>query len=758
MNKKEIPIPMLTGQYVTLPYSHTLHTEYDKSEKEITPRSTENYSVIQAGYMPLGITDEWIGFEGPKAADIFLEHCGKPNILAYGSPGSYAYQALLSGFRVFFLNTRLPDATYPNMYLAFDVTFAKGSTDADKFKFYGWMEPGGSQYYFALDRNDLPSDAHEDDSGSNIKEFSIPKTIIQFKPYSVTGAGKGTLGGRTTKKNGFKVVEYLRSQVKDTITKSSDKKIVSTEEFHLPYIGLFYRGRGAYGNVYKCEFSLSPITMDGKYPLFDLSIVNQNTIEHKFDFSLFDYPMYQVNMGFGDRATEECKLNFTETNRPDKFRAYMLSRREALSIGPVLEKVESKIYETMVAEIQKQFVSFLPDSSTHDLKDLMAEIQEWKSVFPKPEKASPETYLSIFNPFTTHKFTTPQPVEIKETPNSIPLSGGEDGELGKILEEGEFNWESEATVSGVNNDAPFKIWEYMLNEAYSASTDKSLLDTRMVRDGIIIADSYPESVQKTIQDLVRYREDDFNYDKSRPDICAVITPDEKISDMDDVFTWLRVFGQEKNMGAIPNIGRFRFADPGTGAQVYLSGYFSYFGRNGQLYNYLKSGTTDPFASGSWSIVTKAARNSEELIPSEGSEFEQLTAFDITYYTQQSNGLFKLGLDAAFNPKKITVAKNLGYIINYNRIKNITYNILMDNRIMDPTTVNLTALEDLINAKIAPYTRIFKGRVTTKVSLSEHPQEMGKYIVLACTDIYGDHFSTTNRSQVTIRDAADLKNA
>ena len=757
MNKKEIPIPMLTGQYVTLNYSHTLHTEYDLSEKEVTPRSTENYSVICAGYQPLGITDEWIGFEGPKAAEMFLEHCGQPNILAYGNPGSYAYQALLSGFRVFFLNTRLPDATYPNMYLAYDVSFAKGGSDEDKFKFYGWMKKGGSEYSFAINKEDLAEEAFTEDAGANIKEFEIPKTIIELKPYSVTGAGKGTLGGKTAKKNGFKVAEYLKTQFKDTITESEEEKIETNEVFHLPVIGLFYRGRGAYGNVYKCEFSKSPTTMNDKYPLFDIKIVNQSTIEHKFDFSLFDYPMYQVNMGFGDRATEECKLNFTETNRPDKFRSYMLSRREALTIGPLLDKIESKIYKTIVAEIQKQLTSFLPESSTHDLDDMIEEIKEWRGAFPKPEKASAETYLSHFDPFKEYKFTTAQPVEIKKTPASIPLSGGEDGILGKILEEGEFSWESKGTLESVNENRPFKVWEWMLNEAYSGRTDRSLFDPRMVRDGAIIADGYPESVQKTIQELVKYRPEVFNYDRSRPDIFAVMTPDDGITDIEDVFTWIRTLGPEKNMGIVPNIGRFRFADPATGAQVYLSGYFSYFGRNGQLYNYLTSGTTDPFASGAWSIVNRAARNSEELIPAEGSEFDQLTQFDITYYTQQSNGLFKLGLDAAFNPKNTTVAKNLGYIWNYNRIKNITYNILFDNRIMDPTTVNLSALEDLINAKIAPYTRIFKGRVTTKVALSEHPQEMGKYIVLAITDIYGDHFSTTNRSQVTIRDAADLKN-
>ena len=50
MKKKEIPIPLLTGQYVTADYSHTLHTEYDASEQDIVAPSVENYGVNVAGY------------------------------------------------------------------------------------------------------------------------------------------------------------------------------------------------------------------------------------------------------------------------------------------------------------------------------------------------------------------------------------------------------------------------------------------------------------------------------------------------------------------------------------------------------------------------------------------------------------------------------------------------------------------------------------------------------------------------------------
>lgn len=750
MKKKEIPIPLITGQYVTADYSHTLHTEYDASEQDVVAASVENYGINVAGYMPLGVTDEWITFEGDNAAEKFLEHCGTPNVLAYGAAGSYAHQALLSGFRVSFLNGRLPDATYPNMYLGYDITF----DDSEKFKFYGYLNSSSSTYSFAVEKEELPEEAFSDSEGANIKEFEIPKTIIELKPYAVEDAGKGTLGARTARKNGFAVAKYLKEQFEDTISKSTDDKIAVSEKFHLPIIGLFYRGRGSYGNVYKCVFSTSPTSIEDKYPMFTLQIKNQSVIEHKFDFTLFDIPRYNVNMGFGDQATENCKLEFTTTNTTDKFRSYMLTRREALQIGPALVKLESKIKATIIAEIKKQYTSFDESSSTHDLDTLYGEIFEWKNIFPTPTKATAETYLSMFNPFIEHGFSTRQPVEIKKTNSEIPLSGGTDGVLGQILEEGEFNWSSKATVPGIDGEET-KVWEWMLNEIYSGRMDDSLFDPRMVRDAMIIADGYPESVQQTLNDLVRYRESDFNYEKSRPDMHVLLTPDESITDMEDVFTWARSLGDTKNMGLIPNVGRFRFTDPTTGAQIYMSGYYSYFGSNGQLYNYLTSGTTDPFASGAWSIVNNAARNSEELIPGTSTEFTQLTATDITYYVQQSNGLFKLGLDAAYNPGKTTVLKNQGYIWNYNRIKNITYLILRDNRIMDPTTVNLTTLQDLITAKIAPYTKIFKGRVETKVSLSEHPQEMGKYVILADTHIYGDHFSTKNRSQVTIHDAAEL---
>lgn len=749
MNKKEIPIPLLTGQYVTADYSHTLHTEYDASEKDIVSPSVENYGIISAGYMPLGVTDEWMTFEGENAAQKFLEHFGTPNILAYGSSGSWAYQALLSGFRVSYLNGRLPDATYPNMYLGLDVSF----NEEDTFKFYGYLKSDTSTYSFAVIKDDLPEDAFTDADGANIKTFSIPKTIIQLKPYTVEDAGKGTLGGRTARKNGFQVAKYLKEATEDTISTSDDEKIAASEKFHLPILGLFYRGRGSFGNVYKCKFSLSPNSVNEKYPLFTLEIKNQSTIEHKFDFTLFDIPMYNVNMGFGDQATENCKITFTSSNSTDKFRAYMITRRDSLKFGPVIGKLEKKIHATIVAEIKKQFTSFDEATSTHDLDMLLEEISEWKGAFPTPTKASAETYLSLFNPFKEHGFGTPQPVDIPKTSDEIPLSGGKDGKLGEILEEGEFDWTSKAKVEGLDGDV--KVWEWIYNEIYSGRMDDSLFDPRMVRDGVIIADAYPESVQTTIRNLIQYRENVFNYDKSRPDIACVMTPEDSVVDIESVFTWGRSLGEERNRTLIPNVGRFRFMDPTTGAQVHLSGFYSYFGVNGQLYNYFTSGTTDPFASGAWSIVHKAARNSEELIPSKAQEFSQLTQMDITYFVQQSNGLFKLGLDTAYNPGKTSVLKNLGYIVNTNRIKNITYLILRDNRIIDPTSVNLTALQDLITAKIAPYTRIFKGRVETKVSVSEHPQEIGKYVVLADTNIYGDHFSDKNRTQVTVHDAADL---
>lgn len=742
------PTPMITSPYNTYSYPNTVLNIKDNTEKKIESRSTENYSMIFAGYMPLGVTNEIMCYEGAHALELFNKHSGNPNTLMYGPMGTYAQQAIASGFKTYFLNTRLPDATYPNFYVALDIKPKKGE-DKD-LTIYAWLNQEETEYNFALNKSDLPEGAATDSSGANIKEIKIPRIEIGFIPYNVQDAKHGDLGYKKKGSRGFVVEKYLRDEAfKDNFSTSEKPGIEQDEEFHLPLFGLFYRGAGSYGNVFKFNLSNAPVKIKEQYNEFVGEITNQNETEHKFNFALFDIDKNGLNMGFGDRASETCKIRFTLNNHTDTFRAYSLTRKQANKIGPAIDKLTKKVTATIIAKVKETYHEYNHETSTSDLQDIIDDLQRWSTIFAKPKLGTAETYLSKIDMLKDDdKSTGFKLVDFIPCPNQIQFGGGDDGALGEVINSGEFDWKQKVQY----NDESILVWDKLLIDFWSGKLDDSLFDSKIIRDAIIIADGVSTKVQQVIDDLVFYREGVFNFEESRPDMLYIRTPDEDVTDMEGVYAWQRSFTNKKNMSVCPNVGRFRFTDPTTGAQVYLSGFFSYLGPNGQLYNYLSKGITDPFASGGWSYVNKAAVNSEELIPRGSDELTQLTNTDITFYQMQSDGIYKLGLDTCYNPGFESVGKNIGCKINENRIMNIAHNILFDNKIIKPTSVNLKSLEDTIKEAISPYTKFFNDMVSVKVKISEHPEEINKHIVLALVDIYADFFSTRNRCEVTLNDA------
>ncbi|MGL5316954.1 MAG: hypothetical protein ACRC92_27090 [Peptostreptococcaceae bacterium] len=737
MRNYKIPVSLITGEYVTKSYSHTVLTMKDDSLERVVEQSTENYNVIQPIVCPSGVTDENITFEGSNALTAFDKMFPNINSLAYGPMSTYAREALLSGFKVTVLNMRLEDSTYANAYVAMDVRV--GTKESEKLTVYVHLDPETSYYTISTSMDDFEQSMIPD-----VKEVKVPKYIIDFKPFTIEGVKMGYIGTKTSDRD-TRITAYLKGLFADTISTSASATVAPEDKFHLPIIGLFYRGRGSYGNTFTLNFSDSPNLTEDKYPTHVVEVKNQDVVEHKFDFNLFDITKYKLNMSFADRARDTCKITFTSTNKVETFRAYSVERKEAMKITPMLDKIVAKMKATIIAGIQEQFVGFT-ESSESDLNFLLKDISEWRGVFIPPRKQTMETPLSYVDIFKEHKFTSPQPVEFSACPTVIPLTEGKDGILGDLVDQGDFDWKATVTLNG--NEV--KPWEQMLLDYFNGVTDRSIYDPAMVRDGIIFGEGYPVKVQQAIDELTHYKKDIFNYDKSRPDFAYIRTPDDTISTMEDVFTWQKSFLNDENMAIVPNIGRFRFTDPYTGCQVYYSGFFSYLGKNGQLYSYLKSGSKDPFASGAWSIVNKAAENSQELIPKDEFEYTSLKGVDISYFTMQSTGKFKLGEEVAYNPGFTSVMKNLGSIINRNRILNIAYLILRDNRIISTSTTALDDLRDAILTAIKPYMAHFQDNVTVTVGVSQHPEEEGKDIVLADVQIFGESFSSRNRLAVTTK--------
>lgn len=750
MRNKRIPEGLITSPYNAYLHPNSVITITDTSEAPIPVLTSDNYSVFHPIYSPKGPTQEVIYIEGNDIVGTYLKLFGYPNTTKYGPMATWAYQSVLSRFSLGTINMRTPDSTYANVYLAFNAEKAMTGEELDvaATKTLYMAQNGDNQKYFmSFTKAEVETWLGDRKGTDTISEISLEYYKIGFAQYTVQDLKV------ETDYDDFLLSEATKLEVKESSV------IDATDKIHMPLIAIAYRGASGYGNGYTMEIKEQASKINDVYPYFNAQIKDKTEMEYEFGFTLFDIAQAQLNYGFGDRAQEKCQITMTPTNSVQIFRSYSIARKEANKLEKPFNTLMKKIKAYMVAEIKKTFVGFNESEvESSNIKEFFDAMDTFAKTFTRNKNTeagiSYETPFSYANPWKDldEALAAKLPFEYERCSSTMQFASGSGGELEKLLDENEFDMDATLTEEVWNEESEeseskeYKVWERLLIEVFTGVTDDSIFDPSIVRDCIVFGEDFPDSVQEAIDELTRYHEDVVNYERSRVDWTYIRTPRLKIRTLSAALDWVDGFKNEfkKNINMHPVIGQFRFTDTVTRTQEYFSAFYDYIGTDGVLFDYLTSCTPRSFASGTYSVVTKGATNSQLLVPRTSTEREELKKRDVMYYRRRSDGTYALGDDNGYNIGYDSVLKSIGSNIQFNRIMNIAYLILRDNRIINPTADELEILRRNIESAIAKPMKHFEDKVKVTIGISNNEMEAGKNVVLCNIYVTGHEYSRYNR--------------
>lgn len=748
MKNKRIPVAVITGPYNSFNHSNTVVTFTDESERDIPVVNSDNYTIIQAIYAPKGVTNEWVLISGTDIVRKYLKLFGMPHTAKYGPMATYAYAAVLGKFNLAVINVRPPEATHANTYLSFDIHKAmkEGGETADTKKLYGILLSDKQEYHFSFDKAEVEKIEKEASSSDEIKEIDLEYFNLGFVNYTIEDL-----------KDTTDVDDYLDNEIFN-VKVDKGSTIADTVKVHVPQIFLAYRGSGDYGNIYKMSVSNMTEMLNGTYPYFNGVIKDAKEDVYSFSFSMFDTSVGLLNYGFEDRATNACKRVMSATNHIQEFRAWSLKRKNANKAEAAIVQALENTKAYLLAKIKEKYPLFDETTSTSNLEEFYDALNSIREMFKRNKETSAgigrETPFSFVNPWSEISEDISKRLLLKymPAPKELQFAAGSLGPLGAKLDEEDFSWDTTLTKkvpnpdTGTPEDTEYKVWEELLNQAYSGETDDSLFDSSIVPDGILFGEQYPVSVQETIDKLCKYQVDVVNCETVRPDFCYIRTPENSVNTMQKIYDWQDGFlnFEKKNLNMHPVVGSWRYVDISTGAQERFSGFYDYIGEGSILFDYLFSCTSKSFASGDYSIITKGATNSQLLVPRTSGEREELKNRDIMYFKRRSNGMYALGEDTGYAVGKDTVLKSIGSNVQFNRIMNIAMNIMRDNAIIDPTTDELDNLQRKIQKAIANPSKHFKDKVSVTIGKSTHANEIDRNVILCEIRVTGNEYSRYNR--------------
>lgn len=745
MRNKRIPEAMITSPKNVFRHPNSVITITDNSETPIPVVNSDNYTVFQPIYSPKGVTGEVILIEGTDIVGTYVKLFGTPNKVKYGPMSTIAYNAALSGFSVGVINMPAPGSRYANVYLAFEMkkSMCDDGETPKEAKIFMTQNSETQEYHIAFTREEVEKWLDTRKDTDTINELVIQGYEIGFSANTVEDLEIETDYDEFLSETAYKI----------NVTDNSD--IDAESEIHIPLFAVAYRGASSYGNGFTLEIQDQLDLLNDKYPYFNAVIKDKGTTKYEFPFALFDIPKGTLNYSFADRGTETCQITMTSTNSIQEFRTYSIERKKANKLEAAMTKAVEKQKKYLVNKIKEKYPAFDETTSKSNIKTYFDSLDQLSSLFKRGEDSDArtnETPFSYVNPFKSHIDDTYLLPVYHSAPRVLQFSSGVTGELEKLIQDEDFDmsqtlneevWDEEKSdfVS-----KPYKVWDRMLIEAYTGVTDDSIFDPSIVKDAILFGEEYSVDVQEAVDELCRYHTDVVNYEKSRVDWCYIRTPESKIKTITQVLNWADGFGnkEKKNINMHPICGSWRFLDETTGNQERFNAFFDFLGEDGIFFKYLKSATPRSFASGTYSVITKGATNSQLLVPRTSTERESLKDRDVMYFRRRSDGTYSLGDDSGYNIGFDSVLKSLGSNIQFNRIMNIAYLILRDNRIINPTSDELEILKRKIETAIAQPMKHFNDMVKISLGISSDPDEAAKKVVLCEITVTGHEYSRYNR--------------
>ncbi|MGL5714907.1 MAG: hypothetical protein ACRCX2_17960 [Paraclostridium sp.] len=726
MKSEVSSINMTTGTYITKNRPHTLVQINDNSGVEISDIVTFGYSATQVIYSPKGITNKFICIEGDDVLSKYDKLFGKGNTNLYGPMATYARRFLESGFNLNVLNVAPPDARHANTYCAFVIkpAMTTGATPVPKMsKMYVHYDEVEDYYTFAKTDEDLP------ETGET-KIVNYPDIKFGFESRYITDVD-----------HVYDPEEFLA--VDDVKVKLPVDRDVTKLDINIPVFGLFYEGATDYGNNFKFEISDTAVLVNNRYPLFKGSILDKEEKEFEFNFTLFNVKHEMVSTSLKDNVNKTCRMNFTSKNALQIFRPYLVNRKTANQAKGLVTEATKMLAEYFLTAVKTHFPSFDPEMSSSNVMEFVGPTLDYALYY---QTQNTEAGRTLETPFS---YTTPwTELETSDTLLShstiskvLNLEGGSSGKLKDILDESEFDWNIRYDDS---DEQPIFIKMFM--DAYSGKTDRSLFDQALVKDSLLVGDSYPVEIQTVMEELCRNQLDVVYCDKTRPDFSFFRTPQLSVKDFQGILKWYETMKHIPNMrntNCKPIVGRGMFEDPTTGGQNEFELLYDWFGESGSLAAWLKSGTGDSFASDSWSDITSIVAGTEKLIPDD-EQRESLSTKDINYFTKKSDKTLTLGEDTSLYMGYLSILKNMGTTLHFNRILNICTLIARDNPIIDPTEENINKIKrKMLEAAKIP-AKHFGNTLTIDAFISTHDMEKNKNVVVYNISVEKGIYSRQNR--------------
>lgn len=779
MKSKLISVNMMTGQYVDMLHSHTIVTFEDNSETLRPNIATNDYTVFQPMYSLKGPSDRLMVFEGSDVLTKWDKLVGQADTSLLGPMMTYAYRALLGGWRVATIRIAPPEATYANFYAALDIKAALDDSGEIKNKtLYVEYDTIGDYYHMSYVKETLPNK-------DTVIPIVHPALRVGFDQFVIEDC-----------RNDTDIDMFLGETVFRTDIQAGNE-LTKEDIIHIPIFGLVYTGRGSYGNVFNAQFSVNSTPLNELYPYFSCKVVDteMKSTDHEFNFTLFNIQnQFKVNQGFFDQATEACKVVFTTTNMVETFRPYQIDKSKANKTTKAVNAMTEKYKNMILEKIKTEFPGFDELASASDWYMIEDAINYVNSIFEKPvgpdAKPRIETPFSYVNPFDTTYLETFEntAIDYSPLPTSLQFQGGYTGELDKILEEDGFSWDIElpipteeehvgvvdyigvkpgainigktakVTVQFHKEEPPkTKFFVDYLKKCYTGEITNRIFDQAVLPDSLIMGEDYPFELQEVVANLVQYKYTIQNNDKTRPDCTYWRTPDKSVTTIDEAIEWARAFSTSENLRMVPMIGSWMFEDETTGGTGRFSATYEYFGSDSILLNHLTSLTSDSFSSGDYSVIYKGKPNTQKLIPENKEQREELAKLDIMYFTLNPDQRFCLANDTAWKPGKNSKIKYFVSSIQYGKIIRECSLVMRRHQIIEPTAEKLNDIKnELVEASRFP-AQHFGNRIKYTVQISDHVNEAGQNIPLAKVEVTGNDYSNRNRILFTAENSANQTN-
>lgn len=218
VRSKTIPTSFIAGSMNALPFSSTVVTILDKTERPLPRINTAQYSVFQPIFSPKGVTNEVVYITGQDVLNKYNDLFGKPNTVLYGPGATYIWQAVRGGFNAGVVNVRPADATYANFFVNFMIEKSDKQQKLFVRKYAKWAPAGGITpgayenrdnsvkygYHFALVPAGADAEAEKKAKASigtnatgnpeddpDIKEILLDTYDFGFKYFNITGLTQG---------------------------------------------------------------------------------------------------------------------------------------------------------------------------------------------------------------------------------------------------------------------------------------------------------------------------------------------------------------------------------------------------------------------------------------------------------------------------------------------------------------------------------------------------------------------------------------